>query len=117
MLPAAHDAKRSTLSALWLESERIVLRLRQILGFRTKRQAVLGPYVADFVVPSVSLVIEVDGSAHDGRGLADAHRTANLALLGYSVIRVTASAVMESPVAVACVIAAEVARLRASVVR
>ena len=63
------------------------LRDRTYWGFRTKRQVVLGPYVADFVVPSVKLVVEVDGSAHYRRELADAIRTRELEALGYSVLR------------------------------
>ena len=72
--------------ALWA-----VLRSREHMGFRVKRQVVLGRYVADFVVPSVRLVVEVDGSAHYGREGADAMRTRNLEFLGYSVIGVNYS--------------------------
>lgn len=93
--------------ALWA-----VLRSREHMGFRVKRQVVLGPYVADFVVPSVRLVVEVDGSAHDGREGADAMRTRNLEFLGYTVMRVSAAEVLRSPVAGALAVAAEVVRLR-----
>ncbi len=95
-------------AALWA-----VLSHRDALGFRTKRQMVVGPYITDFVVPSVRLVVEVDGSAHHGRELADERRQADLELLGCSVFRVTAGEVMRSPVHVAQRVAAEVARLRA----
>ena len=96
-----------TEAALWA-----ILRHRDALGFRTKRQSVIGRYVADFVVPSVRLVVEVDGSVHHGRELADARRSADLELLGYSVFRLTAGEVMRSPGHAAGRVAAEVARLR-----
>ena len=95
-------------AALWA-----ILRHRDALGFRTKRQMVIGPYIADFVVPSVRLVVEVDGSVHHGRELADERRDADLVLLGYSVLRITAWEVMRSPVHAARRVAAEVARLGA----
>ena len=95
-------------AALWA-----ILRHRDALGFRTKRPSVIGRYVADFVVPSVRLVVEVDGSAHQGRELADARRQADLELLGYTVFRLTAREVMRSPEQAARRVAAEVTRLRA----
>ncbi len=92
--------------ALWEQ-----LRHRDAIGFRTKRQVVVGPYIADFVVPSVRLVIEIDGGAHYGRELADERRDADLQLLSYSVLRLSADEVMRSPVAAARRVAAEVSRL------
>jgi len=57
------------------------------LGVEVRRQLVLGEFIADFVVPSAWLVIEVDGSAHRVRGAADARRDRRLAKLGYRVLR------------------------------
>ena len=98
-------------------SERLLwsrLRQRTVLGFRTKRQPVVGPYITDVLVPAVRLVIEVDGSAHFGRELADARRQADLELLGYSVFRVSAEDVMRDVGSVVRSIAATVALLRAA---
>ncbi len=94
-------------AALW-----DLLRRRDAFGFRTKRQPVVGPYIPDFVVPCVRLVVEIDGSVHDGRELADARRQADLELLGYSVLRFSAREIMRNPPAAARRVAAEVARLR-----
>jgi hypothetical protein len=53
--------------ALWRE-----LRGGQ-LGVAFRRQVVLGNrYIADFVAPSLRLVVEVDGAVHAQRGVADA---------------------------------------------
>ncbi len=93
--------------ALWQ-----VLKMRDIVGFRTKRQAIVGEWIVDFLVPSVRLVVEVDGSVHQGRELADAQRAAGLARLGYSIMRLAAEDVARDPVAAALHVAAEVERLR-----
>jgi hypothetical protein len=37
------------------------------LGVAFRRQVVIGPYIADFVAPSVGLVVEVDGGVHVAR--------------------------------------------------
>lgn len=64
------------------------------LGFRVRRQVVVGPYIADFLVKPARLVIEIDGSAHIGLEHNDAFRDRELEVLGYRVLRVTASQVM-----------------------
>jgi len=51
------------------------LRNRQLGGFKFRRQAPIGPYVADFVCFSARLIIEVDGPSHDIRLDYDARRT------------------------------------------
>ena len=93
--------------ALWS-----VLKMRHVVGFRTKRQAIVGEWIADFLVPSVRLIVEVDGSVHEGRELADAQRTAGLARLGYSVMRLTADDGPRDPIPAALRVPAEVDRLR-----
>lgn len=62
---------------------------RRALGVRVLRQHPVGPYVVDFFCPEARLAIEVDGRSHDGRGAADAARTAALERLGLAVVRVT----------------------------
>jgi len=58
-------------------------RFREI-GFR--RQAPLGPYIADFVCHALKLVIEVDGGQHSGSE-SDAARDDWMAREGYRVLR------------------------------
>jgi very-short-patch-repair endonuclease len=59
------------------------------LGVKFRRQHVLAPFIVDFYAASLRLVIEVDGSVHEGREARDASRTAKLvALYGVRVVRV-----------------------------
>ena len=93
---AMRAAPTASEAALWR-----VLRARQ-LGVEVRRQVVIGGLIADFVVPCVRLVIEVDGSAHRGRCAADARRDRKLAKLGYRVLRLEAELVERAlPVALA----------------
>ncbi len=58
-------------------------------GFRFRRQLRLGPYVADFATLGAKLIVELDGSQHDGTG-ARAHDSARTAFLngqGFEVLR------------------------------
>lgn len=54
-----------------------------------RKQAPIGPYVADFVHHRARVIIELDGTHHDlpGRAERDAGRTAWLTAQGYRVIR------------------------------
>ena len=65
------------------------------LGVAFRRQVVIGRYVADFVAPSVSLIVEVDGGYHANRVAADARRDRDLQRLGFRVLRVSDTAVMQ----------------------
>lgn len=77
-------------AALWQE-----LRARK-LGVEVRRQVVVGEFIADFVVPSARLVIEIDGGYHRTRTAADARRDRTLARLGYRVVRIDADLVMQA---------------------
>ena len=57
------------------------------IGAKFRRQAVIPPFIADFLCPSLRLIIEVDGDTHDQA--ADANRDARLRALGYRVLRFT----------------------------
>ena len=64
------------------------------LGVAFKRQVPIGSkYIADFLAPSVKVVVEVDGGVHALRRSRDARRDRNLARLGYRVVRVPAELV------------------------
>jgi very-short-patch-repair endonuclease len=66
---------------------------RQLAGSRTgfafRRQLVIGNHIVDVACTKVRLVVEVDGSSHDGRGRHDAARDRALGALGWAVLRVT----------------------------
>lgn len=61
------------------------------LGFRFRRQHIIGRYIADFACLEKTLVIELDGGYHSlpEQQISDEQRTADLQELGYRVIRFT----------------------------
>ncbi|MBS0193770.1 MAG: endonuclease domain-containing protein [Proteobacteria bacterium] len=62
------------------------LRLRQIEGFRFRRQHPLGPYILDFVCLERKLIVEVDGGQHLDSA-RDAARDTWLRNAGFRVLR------------------------------
>lgn len=48
------------------------LRARRFLGYKFRRQAPLGPYIADFLCVEKKLIVEVDGGYHSS-GRAKRH--------------------------------------------
>jgi histidinol dehydrogenase/leucyl-tRNA synthetase/ATP-dependent DNA helicase RecG len=74
------------------------------LGVCFRRQVVVGGFIADFLAPSVRLVVEVDGAVHALKRRSDERRDRKLRRLGYHVLRLEAELVMRDlPAAVACV--------------
>ena len=72
--------------------ERLVwahLRDRKLDGLKFRRQATVGPYIADFLCEEHRLAVELDGESHEADEAAshDARRTAYLVALGYRVVR------------------------------
>lgn len=65
------------------------LRRKQLDGVPCYRQKPIGPYIVDFYLPAVRLVIEVDGSQHatEPGTTVDRIRTVYLENLGLKVIR------------------------------
>lgn len=59
--------------------------LNRMLGMNFRRQAPIGPFIADFADLGRRLVIEVDGSGHGGE--RDQRRDEWLALQGFQVLR------------------------------
>ena len=70
---------------LWSELK----EFRRLYGIHARKQAPIGPYIADFVIHSKSLIIEVDGEHHflTERIQRDAIRDEWLATQGYKVLR------------------------------
>ena len=71
-----------------------ILSGSQLDGFKFRRQAVIGYFIADFMCPSASLIIEVDGDTHDE--MKDRIRDDILGEHGFRVIRVTNHDVMSN---------------------
>jgi very-short-patch-repair endonuclease len=68
------------------------------LGVAFRRQVPLaGRYIADFLAPSARLVVEVDGASHRRRTNADTRRDRALTRLGYRILRLQASLVLQQP--------------------
>ena len=83
------------------------------LGVEFRRQVpVAGRYVADFVAPEVALIVEIDGECHARRRRADARRDEVLRRLGYRVLRLESTLVMQDLPAALARIVAELAPLR-----
>jgi very-short-patch-repair endonuclease len=72
-----------------LGEQRLWTALRA-LKLNIRRQAPIGPYVADFACHAAKLVIEIDGYYHSlpDRQAADVQRDQWLARQGYRVLRV-----------------------------
>jgi very-short-patch-repair endonuclease len=67
---------------LWQE-----LKSKKLNGLDFDRQKIIGNYIVDFFCPEKGVVIEVDGSSHDGKQEDDAKRDEYLRSLGLEVIR------------------------------
>jgi len=99
-----HEIKLSTQRARRLrknmtEAERKLWgKLRgQQLGFRFRRQVVLGRYIVDFTCLDPKIIIEVDGSQHADNMHYDEQRTKWLESLGYRVLRYWNNDVLQQP--------------------
>jgi very-short-patch-repair endonuclease len=72
------------------EAERVLWhRLRHdvtLIGSHFRRQAVIGPFIVDFVSRRARLVIELDGGQHS-ESVADRDRTRQIEQRGYRVLR------------------------------
>jgi very-short-patch-repair endonuclease len=84
------DAERK----LWM-----LLRYKQLDGFRFRRQQPIGAYIADFFCASEKLVIEADGEQHgeDVNVEKDRQRTAWLSAHGYRVLRFSNREILKTP--------------------
>jgi len=89
-------------AALWS-----ALKARR-LGVSFRRQVpVAGLFIADFLAPSIKLIVEVDGAIHARKPGPDARRDTKLQRAGFRIIRVGAQLVLSDlPAAVALVRAA-----------
>jgi len=47
---------------VWFE-----LKGKKLDGYKFRRQAPIGPYIADFYCPAARLVVEIDGPVHNDR--------------------------------------------------
>jgi very-short-patch-repair endonuclease len=71
------------------------LRHRQVLGYKFRRQAPIGPYIVDFVCFEKKVVVELDGVHHTQTVELDDERTRWLASQGFRVLRFVNSEVLQ----------------------
>jgi len=69
-----------------------VLRGKQ-LGVTFRRQVPIGPFIVDFLAPSIHLAVKVDGPIHARTVAADTRRDEKLRRLGFTVLRLQAEVV------------------------
>ncbi len=72
-----------------------MLRMRQVGGFRFRRQFQIGPFIADFACPELRLIVEVDGGQH-ADSAADAMRDTWLESEGWEIVRFWNNEVLEN---------------------
>ncbi len=79
------------------EAEKVLwhhLRLKQLDGYRFRRQHPIGTYIVDFSCFEKSLVIELDGGRHSEQAEYDNTRTSWLEANGCTVLRFWNSQIM-----------------------
>ncbi len=72
------------------EAERALwryLRLRQLGGYKFRRQQPMGHYIVDFVCYERRLIVEIDGGQHTSQIAYDSERTFCLESQGFKVLR------------------------------
>ena len=76
-----------------------LLRGRRFDGVKFRRQHPVGAYVVDFFCSDSKLVIELDGGGHGVEEQAnnDQHRTREIGRLGFRVLRIWNTDVMQNP--------------------
>ncbi len=65
-------------------------------GYDFDRQKIIGDYIVDFFCASCGVVIEIDGSSHDGKMEYDAERDACLQGLGLTIIHIAARDILRN---------------------
>ena len=84
----------------------ILLRDRDLVGYKFRRQHPIGPYFADFACLRLQVVIECDGVTHVERQVQDANRDAFMTDLGWRVLRFSDERLIGNPDRVLAEIAA-----------
>ena len=77
-----------------------LLRGRQLVGYKFRRQHPIGRFIVDFYCAACHLIVEVDGDSHVVQPEYDQARTGWLEDTGHTVVRFTNHEVFETPDAV-----------------
>ncbi len=73
-----------------------IVRNRQFLALKFKRQVPVNKYFADFLCEEKKIIVELDDISHDERLDKDAVRTKTLEQYGYRVIRYSNEEIYEN---------------------
>jgi very-short-patch-repair endonuclease len=71
-----------------------LLRAKQLMGFKFRRQHIIRTFIVDFYCPACKLVVEIDGPIHKRQMDYDREREANLCAMGYQILRFSNQAVI-----------------------
>ncbi len=74
-----------------------LLRNRQFMGLKFRRQHQIGEYIADFYCHEARLVIELDGNIHEQKAAKDKKRDAYMQAIGLTVLRFTNDQFLSDP--------------------
>jgi type I restriction enzyme R subunit len=76
-----------------------LLRDRELLGFKFRRQHQIGNYIADFYCHEAKLVVEIDGSVHAAaeKQKKDKKREVYFKGLGFKIVHLSNIVVLENP--------------------
>jgi len=88
----ARSAPTLAEKTLWL-----MLRDRGLASLKFRRQAPIGPWIADFASFAARLVVEIDGGVHRLHAERDAERDKDLSCRGFRVLRFTNEQVLGRP--------------------
>ena len=90
----------SRILRIWqTDTERLLwkhLHNRQLIGFKFRRQQVIGPYIVDLVCFETRLIVELDGGQHTEQQTEDTNRTTFLESQGFKVVRFWNNEVFEN---------------------
>ncbi len=82
------------------------LKNRGLIGFKFRRQVVIGNYIVDFCCYQTRVIVEFDGSGHEYTVAYDLHRKAWLESQGFRVLRFGSEIVLWSDAEILGAIAA-----------
>jgi very-short-patch-repair endonuclease len=74
-----------------------MLRGRQVMQAKFRRQHPIGPFIVDFFCKDARLVVEADGAPHFPRPPRDRRRDAWLAATGFAVLRFPNHEILHRP--------------------
>ncbi|MHB1241270.1 MAG: N-6 DNA methylase, partial [Gammaproteobacteria bacterium] len=74
-----------------------LIRNRQFLGLKFRRQHQAGDYILDFYCHEAGIAVELDGPVHDKRKKKDAKRDSYLNSQGIEVVRISNTELLDSP--------------------